>query len=202
MVTENSSMSHLGPFFDNRGILRIGRILRKSNLSEEENHPFVVQINLQFLIWSSSVVITVLLMRQALLIVAHLRQRDIWIVNADAFALHLIDKCHKMCGKMGYWEMAELQQERCTEAAPITYCSVHMFRPLIIKEIRSELKRYGTLFTRFSSRDVRIEVTNSLDADPFILALRRFMVRIGAVHSIWSDNFSVFSDFSFYLLRQ
>ena len=50
MVTENSSMSHLGPFFDNRGILRIGRILRKSNLSEEENHPFVVQINLQFLI--------------------------------------------------------------------------------------------------------------------------------------------------------
>ena len=98
--------------------------------------------------------------------------------------------------------MAELQQERCTEAAPITYCSVNMFRPLIIKEIRSELKRYGTLFTRFSSRDVRIEVTNSLDADPFILALRRFMARIGAAHSIWSDNTSVFSDFSFCLLRQ
>ena len=98
--------------------------------------------------------------------------------------------------------MAELQQERCTEAAPITYCSVHMFRPLIIKEIRSELKHYGTLFTCFSSRNVRIEVTNSLDADPFVLPLCRFMARIGAAHSVWSDNTSVFSDFSFCLLRQ
>lgn len=84
--------------------------------------------------------------------------------------------------------MAELQQERCTEAAPITYCSVHMFRPLIIKEIRSELKRYGTLFTRFSSRDVRIEVTNSLDADSFLLALSRFMARRGTICLIWLDN--------------
>ena len=50
MVTDNSSMTHLGPFFDNRGILRIGKILRKSNLSEEENHPFVAQMNLRFLI--------------------------------------------------------------------------------------------------------------------------------------------------------
>ena len=63
-----------------------------------------------------------------------------------------------------------------------------MFGPLIIKERRSELKRYGALFTCFSSRAVHIEVTNSLDADSFILALRRFMARRGTVRSIWSDN--------------
>ena len=40
----------------------------------------------------------------------------------------------------------------------------------------------------FSSRAVHIELTNSLDADSFILALRRFMARRGTVRSIWSDN--------------
>ena len=59
---------------------------------------------------------------------------------------------------------------------------------LIIKERRSKLKRYGTLFTYFSSRAVHIELTNSSDADSFILALLRFMARRRTVRSIWSDN--------------
>ena len=80
--------------------------------------------------------------------------------------------------------MADLPQERCTEAAPFTYCDVDMFGPLIIKE----RKHYGALFTCFSSRAVHIEVTNSLDADSFILALCRFMAGRGTVRSIWSDN--------------
>ena len=84
--------------------------------------------------------------------------------------------------------MADLPQERCTEAAPFTYCGADMFGLLIIKERRSELKRYGALFTCFSSHAVHIEVTNSLDADSFILALHRFMARRGTLRSIWSDN--------------
>ena len=84
--------------------------------------------------------------------------------------------------------MADLPQERCTEAAPFTYCGVDMFGPLIIKERRSELKCYGALFTCFSSCAVHIKVTNSLDADSFILALCRFMARRGTVCSIWLDN--------------
>ena len=78
--------------------------------------------------------------------------------------------------------MADLPQERCTEADPFTHCSVDMFGSLIIKERRSELKHYGALFTCFSSRTVHIEVTNSLDVDSFILVLRRFMARRGTVH--------------------
>ena len=35
---------------------------------------------------------------------------------------------------------------------------------------------------------MHIELTNFLDADSFILALRRFMARRGTVCSIWSDN--------------
>ena len=81
--------------------------------------------------------------------------------------------------------MVDLPQKRCTEAAPSTYCHADIFWPLIIKERRSELKRYGALFTCYA---VHIEVTNSLDTDSFFLALRRFMARRGTVHSIWLDH--------------
>ena len=71
----------------------------------------------------------------------HLRQRGIWIVNANAIVQHLIHKCVICCkprGKMGYQKIADLPQERSTEAAPFIYCGVHMFGPLITKERRSE----------------------------------------------------------------
>ena len=41
MVPESSSISQLDPFLDNRGILRVGGRLRKSNLAEEENYPLI-----------------------------------------------------------------------------------------------------------------------------------------------------------------
>ena len=84
--------------------------------------------------------------------------------------------------------MTDLPHERCTEATPFTYSGVDMFGLLIIKEGGSELKRCGALFACFSSRAVRIEVTNSLDADSFILTVCRFMGRRGTVHYIRSDN--------------
>ena len=67
-----------------------------------------------------------------------------------------------------------------------------MFGPFTIKEKRSELKRYGALFTCMSSRAVHIEVTYLLDADSIIKALRRFIARRGNIRSIWSDNGSNF----------
>ena len=63
-----------------------------------------------------------------------------------------------------------------------------MFGPFIIKEGRKELKRYGAIFTCLASRAVHIEITISMEADSFILALRRFIARCGSVRSIISDN--------------
>ena len=191
MVPESSNISQLDPFLDNRGIVRVEGRLRKSNLTGEENHPVILPkkcaVSNMIIQWSHHSVAH----GARGMTLNHLRQRGIWIVNANAIAQHLIHNCvicRKLRGKMGYQRMADLPQERCTEAAPFTYCGVDMFGPLIIKERRSELKRYGALFTCFSSRAVHIEVTNSLDADSFILALRRFMARRGTVRSIWSDN--------------
>ena len=85
------------------------------------------------------------------------------------------------------WD-TKLPLERCTEAAAFTYCGVDLFGPLLIKEKRSELKRYGAPFECVSSRAAHIQVTKSLYTESFILAPCRFMARRGAVCSIWSDN--------------
>ena len=45
--------------------------------------------------------------------------------------------------KNDHQKMPNLPRERCTEAAPFTYCGLYMFGPLIIRERRSKLKRYG-----------------------------------------------------------
>ena len=69
-----------------------------------------------------------------------------------------------------------------------------MFGPILIKERGSDLKRYAALLTCFSSRAVHIEITTTIDADSFIIALRKLLARRGSVQSIWSDNGTNFVD--------
>ena len=63
-----------------------------------------------------------------------------------------------------------------------------MFGPFIIKERRSELKRYGIIFTCLNSRAVHLESVSTMDTDSFILSLRRFIARRGPVRLVRCDN--------------
>ena len=121
----------------------------------------------------------------------HLRKSGWWIISPNSMVVHIIHKCVTYCilrGKLGFQEMADLSDKKCMEAAPFTYSGVYMFRPILIRERRSDLKRYAAFFTCFSSRAVHIEIINTIDADSFIMALCRFLVRRGSVQSIWSYN--------------
>ena len=62
------------------------------------------------------------------------------------------------------------------------------FGPLLVKERRSTVKRYGCLFTCIVTRAVHLEVAHSLETDSFIMALRRMMARRGKPRNIYSDN--------------
>ena len=74
------------------------------------------------------------------------------------------------------------------EVPPFTYCRVDTFGPFIIKQRRSEVKRYGAMFTCMNSRAVYVEVTHSLNTVSFIQALRRIIARRGNIRTIYSDN--------------
>ena len=72
--------------------------------------------------------------------------------------------------------MADLPKCRLQgDTAPFAYTGVDLFGPFFVKHGRSEVKRYGCLFTCLTILSVHIEVTHSLDTDSFINALYRFI---------------------------
>ena len=84
MVPESSSVNQLDPFLDNRAILWVGGRLRKSNLTEEENHSVILpkkcEVSSMIIQWSHHSVAH----GARGMTLNHLRQNAIWIVNANA----------------------------------------------------------------------------------------------------------------------
>ena len=56
---------------------------------------------------------------------------------------------------------------------PFTFVGTDCFRPIFVKYGRAEVKRYGCLFSCFTTSAVHVEILNCLDTDSFINALRR-----------------------------
>lgn len=84
--------------------------------------------------------------------------------------------------------MANLPKDRLEQSPPFPYCGLDMFGPFIIRERRSDLKRYGIIFTCLNSRAVHLESVSSMETDSFLLCLRRFIGRRGLVRTIRCDN--------------
>ncbi|KAJ8043650.1 hypothetical protein HOLleu_10841 [Holothuria leucospilota] len=78
--------------------------------------------------------------------------------------------------------IVELQQESSKLKG------VDNFGPMYVKQGRSQVRRYGCLFTCMSTRAVHIEISHSLDTDSFLNALRRFVARRGTPEVIFSNN--------------
>ena len=84
--------------------------------------------------------------------------------------------------------MADLPESRTADVPPFTYRGVDLFGPFPIRERRTEMKRYGVVFTCFGCQAIHLKTTTSLETNTFILALRRFICRRGPVRTITSDN--------------
>ena len=86
-------------------------------------------------------------------------------------------------------KMSDLTEDRVVPCKrPFTYVGVDCFRPFVVRRRRTNVKRYGVLFTCQSIRAIHIEVAHSLDTESFINALRRFASRRGTPEEIRSDN--------------
>ena len=181
----------LDPFVDVDGVLRVGG--RLTNAKEDETFKFPAIIpkrrtcTKRLIEWHHNQIQH----RGKHTTVCRLREFGLWIVNAGKEVGSLVFRCVRckwLRGKFGEQMMANLPMSRTTVEPPFTYCGVDYFGPLLVKEGRKTIKRYGVLFTCFSLRAVHVEIASSLEADSFIQALRRFIARRGAVREIRSDN--------------
>nr|XP_027215199.1 uncharacterized protein LOC113808079 [Penaeus vannamei] len=119
-------------------------------------------------------------------LLSELRQK-FWVVHANAVARSVVRscmKCRAICARPMTQEMADLPEDRIIPGQPpFTHTGTDCFGPFLRKG-RSNLKRYGIVFTCLTSRAVHIEVMDSMETDSFINALRRFTAR----RPVRSDN--------------
>jgi len=190
-VKSTSSLSRLDPALDENGLIRVGGRLRRSDLDEGCKHPVILP---------KTGIVTSLIARYCHERSAHsgrqitlneIRRRGYWIISGNSVVRKLIYNCVR-CRLLRRTacepNMSDLPEDRVTAAPPFTYCAVNLFGPFLVKQGRSEVKRYGCIFTCLACRAIHIETTNSLDTDSFINALRRFIARRGNIRQLRSDN--------------
>ena len=86
-------------------------------------------------------------------------------------------------------KMADLPPERvCPGNPPFTYVGVDLFGPFYVRVGRAQAKRYGCVYTCFTTRAIHLEVLSTLEADSFVNGFVRFISRRGLPLKVWSDN--------------
>jgi hypothetical protein len=179
-----SSLYRLNPFVDKEGLLRVGGRIHNADLPTSEKHPVILPKDSP---------VTTLIVNASHCAVAHqgrgmtinhLRSSGYCIIGCRRLVSSLV--CRKLRGKPQEQQMADLPEDRLQTALPFTYCGVDYFGPFYIKEKRSEVKRYGVIFTCLNSRAIHLEVASSMKTDAFIMALRRFLAICGPVRLLTS----------------
>ncbi|XP_077966594.1 uncharacterized protein LOC144420808 [Styela clava] len=188
------SIAKLDPIIPD-GILRIWGRLDKAPISFEMRHPIILpndhhltRLIIDFYhkkVGHSSVSHTWNVIRE-----------KYWITRPRATIRHELNKCvtcRKANTRQGEQLMAELPSARLKVGQPPFYSTgIDFFGPYLIKRGRSEIKRYGCIFTCLTTRAVHIELAEDLSTDAFINALRRFMARRSKPFELHSDNGSNF----------
>nr|CAB3263155.1 uncharacterized protein LOC104265735 [Phallusia mammillata] len=184
------SLQRLNPILVD-GVLRVGGRLHRAPVAYDLKHPVILPnkhhvTNLIIedhhnTVQHSGMGLTWTLLRQ-----------KYWVVRGGVAVRRVLGQCIFCCRRnapIGQQMMANLPRERITPGErPFTYVGVDYFGPLLVKQGRSEVKRYGCIFTCLTVRAVHIEIAHSLSTDSFIDALRRLIGRRGKPKKIFSDN--------------
>lgn len=188
---KDNSLQKLSPFQSEDGTVRVGGRLDKADLHFQTKHPMILPADhhvtdLVILHWHA------MTCHAGIERVLAETRRAFWIVKGRATVRRVLSKCitcKKMRAQPVSQFMGDLPKDRVTpNEAPFTYVGVDYFGPFLVKRARSEVKRYGCIFTCLTMRAIHIEVCQTLDTDSFINALQRFIARRGEPVEIRSDN--------------
>ena len=187
---KNISLQKLSPFQSEDGTSQVGARLNKADLHFQTKHPIILPAKHH---------ITDLIILHCHATTGHALERTLaetrqvfWIVKGRATVRRVLSKCitcKKLRAQPVSRFMGDLPKDRVTpNEAPFTHVGVDYFGPFLVKRARSELKRYGCIFTCLSTRAIHLEVSHSLETNSFINALQRFIARRGEPVEIRTDN--------------
>ena len=190
-VKKQSDIYRLDPFIGEDGLLRVGGRTRRSDQPLQVVHPVILPKDHHV----TEIIIGHFHERTKHsgrgITLAEIRASGFWVIrgrSAVAQYLKSCVNCIKLRGSPCTQKMADLPTERMEQTEPFTFSGCDCFGPFLIKERRSDVKRWGIVFTCLSSRAVHIETLNSMTADSFINAYRRFVCRRGPIRKLMCDN--------------
>ena len=194
LIKKSSPIYELDPNLVN-DLLCVGGRLQQAPIENEAKHPIILPKKHH---------VVQLLVRHFHDLSGHsgiehtlsLTRRRYWIVKGRSSVRSIVNlcfDCKRRHAPVQQQKMSELPVDRVTPSQPPFTCvGVDCFGPFVVRRGRSEVKRYGVLFTCLAIRAVHVEVVHSLDTGLFINALRRFIARRGQPKEIRSDNGSNF----------
>ena len=190
-VAHSSPLCSLNPYLDESGLIRVGGRLNKATLSHAVKKPIILP---------KASHVTQAILRHYHERLHHqgrgqtlneLRANGYWILSGPRAVADLVRTC-VTCRRLRRPEeqqkMADLPEERLESSPPFTSVGIDCFGPFLIKKGRSEVKRYGLLFTCLFSRAVHVEMLEDMSTDSFINGLRCFVALRGAVRVIRCDQ--------------
>lgn len=174
---KDSSILKMDPMLD-QGILRVGGRINKSAMPVSIKNPI-------FLPKKSH--ISEIILKHIHIQIGHSGRNHMlsklgqkyWMPSANSLARKIIRNC----------DLADLPQDRVIpDLPPFTSVGMDYFGPSEIKRGRTNVKRWGVIFTCLTSRAVHLEVASSLYTNSCINAIRRFLCRRGTVKMVISDQ--------------
>ena len=190
-ISRSSKLYQLSCFLDKDGILRVGGRLKYTNLYSVFKHPVLLP---------NKAHISLLLIRDCHHAIQHqgrgmttneVRARGYWIVGLNVMVKGLIRSCvicRALRGSTVTQKMADLPYDRAECLPAFTYCGMDVFGPFLVKQRRTEIKRYGVIFTCLTTRSVHLEMAYSLTTDSFIQTLRKLIAIRGPIRHLRCDN--------------
>ena len=184
-----SSVRSLCPFLAQDGLLRVGGRLNLSNdalckqpILIPHSHPISQRIALYY-------------HNKAHLgtewVLSDLRSK-FWITKGRVVVKSVSRNCvtcRKLFAPASDQKMADLPFERLEAfKSPFSYVGIDCFGPIFVRQGRSEVKRYGCVFSCLSVRAIHLEKLCSLDTNSLLNALRRFISRRGLPEKVFCDN--------------
>ena len=179
-VKKSSPLHRLDPKINENGLICVGSRLRNSTMQAQLKHPLILPQNHH---------IVVLLVRHFHAMSGHsgrehvmsLMRERYWVIGGRTAVRQVLRNCFvckRLSASPNIQKMADLPKDRVTpEKPPFSHVGVDCFGPFLVKQGRSQVKRYGCIFTCLVLRAVHIEVIHSLETDSFINALQRFIAR-------------------------
>lgn len=193
-LNSKAALSSLNPFFDEKGILRVGGRIDSSTYQYDKRHPILLH---------SSHYLTKLILQKEHLRLMHAGPQHLlasvrehyWPIGGRALARRTARecvKCRRFKARTMENIMGNLPANRVEADFPFSTVGTDFAGPFLITDRKGRgckiTKSYLCFFVCFRYKFVHLELVSDMTMDAFMLTLKRFIARRGKPKVIYCDN--------------